>query len=343
MSKLSLDEIIQIGNIPLNFVCGKERSGTTLLQVMLNTHPNIVAPPESRFIMILHSRYGKISRWTEQNLTRFCNDVMREKAIKGYWAINREDLLAALLTAKDIATYPLLCKLVFYHASQGKDVKMFFDKNPIYAYIMPELKKLFPDAKYIHIVRDYRAIIMSHRRVFMQKRIADITYRWLNMNMLIEEAKKHNPKNYFTLIYENLVSNPVKSMMDICHFLDVHFYEKMAVQHSSGIYPKFNANNKKRFREIHQSLFTPLTASFINKWEKNLTQEEISQAEWIAGEYAEKTYGYRKHSMAGASVNTHPVGLMTKLKYRAINKMYFSLFNAPGLYFTLTTYIWKYI
>jgi len=310
---------------------------------MLNTHPNIVAPPESRFIMILHSRYGKITQWTEQNLTRFCYDVMQERAIRDYWAINREDLLASLLTAKEIATYPLLCKLVFYHASQGKEIKMFFDKNPIYAYFMPELKKFFPDAKYIHIVRDYRAIIMSHRRVFMLKRIADITYRWLKMNMLIEEAKKYNSKNYFTLKYENLVNNPIKSITDICNFLLVPFYEKMAVQHSSGIYPGFNANNRKRFRKIHQSLFTPITDSFVNKWKKNLTQEEISQAESIAGDYAEKTYGYKNHSSIRKSENIVPVGLMTKLKYRAINKMYFFVFNTPRLYFTIRTYIWKYI
>jgi hypothetical protein len=343
MSGLTIDEIRRVGDIPLNFVSGKERSGTTLLQVMLNTHPNIVAPPESRFIMILHSRYGKVMQWTEKNLTRFCNDIMKEKAIKDYWAINRDDLLASFLTAKDVATYPLLCKLVFYHASQGKDVKMFFDKNPIYAYFMPELKRFFPDAKYIHIVRDYRANIMSHRRVFMLKRITDITYRWLKMNMLIEAAKSSNLQGYFTLKYENLVSEPVKSITDICKFLSVPFYEKMAVQHSSGIYPGFNANQKKRFRAIHQSLFTPLTASFVDKWEKALTPLEIAQAESIAGDYAEKMYGYKKHSTRLASGTMLSIGLMTKLRYQAINKMYLFVFNTPALYFAIRTYIWKYI
>lgn len=343
MGRLSLDEIRQVGNIPLNFICGKERSGTTLLQVMLNTHPNIVAPPESRFIMILYSRYGKITRWTEYKLTRFCNDVMRERAIKDYWTINKEDLLASLLAAKDIASYPLLCKLVFYHASHGKDVKIFFDKNPIYAYFMPELKKLFPDARYIHLVRDYRAIIMSHRRVFKLKRTADITYKWVKMNMLIEEAKSVEILNYFTLKYEKLVIEPVKSMNDICNFLRVPFYEKMAGQHFSGIYPGFNANQKKRFRKIHQSLFTPLTSSFVNKWEGNLKAEEIAEAENIAGSYAENKYGYARHFTGKGYSDGLSVRLATKLKYQAITKMYLFVFNTPWLYFTIKKYIWKYI
>jgi hypothetical protein len=206
---------------------------------------------------------------------------------------------------------------------------------------MPQLKAYFPDAKYIHLVRDYRAIITSHRRVFMLKKIPDITYRWLKINMCIEEAKASNKENYFTLNYENLVSEPENSMTAICKFLDVPFYEKMAAQHSSGIYPGFNANNKKRFREIHQSLFTPISSSYANKWEKTLTTEEITEAENIAGDYAEKMYGYKKTSKGGEHKNS--VGFITKLKYNLINKMYFFVFNTPGLYFTIRTYIWKYI
>jgi hypothetical protein len=342
MSGLTLDKIKYIDTIPLNFVMGKERSGTTLLQVMLNTHPNIIAPPESRFIMLLHSRYGHITQWTEHNLTRFCNDIMQEKPIETFWAINRQDLLASCLAAKDIATYPLLCKLVFYHSSPDKDVKMFFDKNPIYAYFLPELRKLFPDAKYIHIVRDYRANIVSHRRVFAIKQSADITYRWLQMNMLIEEAKSQNKENYFTQKYENLVSEPIKSVADICSFLQIPFDEKMAVQHSSGIFPGFKANKKERFQKIHQSVFTPITSSFVNKWEKTLTPQDIAEAENIAGDYAEKMYAYKKHSGAEIVMRQHSDGFMMKLKYRAIKNLYMLILKNPWLYFKIKKYVWKY-
>lgn len=342
MSKLSLDDIIHIGNIPMNFVCGKERSGTTLLQIMLNTHPNIVAPPKSRFMMLLHSRYGGITKWKEHDLARFCNDIVREKSIENFWAINKEDLLASFLLAKEIATYPLLCKLVFYHFSPTKDISMFFDKNPVYAFFLPRLKKLFPEAKYIHIVRDYRANIVSHRRVFIIKQSADITYRWLKMNMLIEQAKNSNAENYFTLKYEDLVSEPVKSVKNICNFLQVPFCEKMAVQHSSGIYPGYNANGKKRFRKIHQSVFTPITSSFLDKWMKTLTPREIDQAENIAGEYAEKMYGYKRHSNADISKRKRSARLMTKFKFRAINKIYDIVLNNPRIYFIIKKYVWKY-
>ncbi len=343
MSGLTPDKIRQIGNIPLNFVCGKERSGTTLLQIMLNTHPNIVAPPESRFIVILHSRYGQIKNWTEDDLNHFCDDIIQEKAIENFWAINKGDLLASFLAAKDIATYPLLCKLVFYHFSPEKDIKMFFDKNPVYAFYLPQLKRLFPDAKYIHIVRDYRANIVSHRRVFIIKRSADITYRWLKMNMLIEGAKSSNIENFFTLKYENLVSEPIKSVTGICSFLQVPFYEKMAVKHSSGIYPGYNTNVKKRFRKIHQSVFTPITSSFLNKWEKTLTPKEIMQAENIAGVYAEKMYGYKQHGKDGVQKSSFSAAwLVTKLKYKAINKIYRIVLNNPWLYFKIKKYVWKY-
>ena len=54
------EEIRKISSMPMSFVLGKERSGTTLLQLMLNVHPGIVAPPESRFIMLLFYTFNMI-------------------------------------------------------------------------------------------------------------------------------------------------------------------------------------------------------------------------------------------------------------------------------------------
>ena len=58
MTEVNQVDISRVEAVPMNFVIGKERSGTTLLQVMLNAHPNIVAPPESRFIIMFYFKYG---------------------------------------------------------------------------------------------------------------------------------------------------------------------------------------------------------------------------------------------------------------------------------------------
>jgi hypothetical protein len=341
MKSLTLEEITQIENIPINFVIGKERSGTTLLQVILNGHPNISAPPESRFIMLFYSRYGSIKNWTEKDLSNFCNDIFKEKAFKRDWNINKESLLASFITAREVATYSLLCKIIFYHFSFGKDIKHFFDKNPIYCNFLPQLKLLFPEAKYIHLVRDYRANIVSHRRVFMIKRGPDISYRWLKMNMEVENAKSHCPTCFLTIKYENLVSEPEKTVNQFCEFLSIPFYEEMISEHSKNVYPSYKQNNNKKFRSIHQKVFTPITASFVHEWKKVLPSDDISQAEKIAGEYAEKMYEYPKIFPAESNRINIFMKLIIQWRYQLIKNTYITVLNSPKLYVVITKYVWK--
>jgi hypothetical protein len=333
--------IKRIGAIPMNFVVGKERSGTTLLQVMLNTHPNITAPPETRFLMLLSSRYGKVKQWTEPIITNFCNDLFREKLFSNFWKVNKEELKRYCLAAKDFLTYPLICKIVFYLENPTKPVKLFFDKNPIYYYFLPELNALFPEAKYIHIVRDYRANIVSHRHVFTIKQSADISYRWTKVNMLIEKAKSQYPEKFFTLKYEALVSNTSNSLKEVCAFLGVPFEEKMAADHTSGIYSTFNSNVKEGFRKIHGNVFNPVTSSYVDEWRKTLTAEDIASSERVAGDYAEKMYGYKKTSVGNDGKNGSSITLKMRLKYVVIRKLYRTALNNPWLYYKIRTHIWR--
>ncbi len=350
MEPFTLEEIKQIGHIPMNFLIGKERSGTTLLQIILNAHPNIAAPPESRFIMLLYSRYGKVTKWTERTIHNFYNDLLKEKAYKNFWGNHNKTLLASLLEAKEIATFSLLCKIIFYHeclndplghSSPRIEIRMFFDKNPVYSYFLPELKKIFPEAKYIHLVRDYRANIASHRRVFVIKQSADISYRWLKMNMEIEKAKAENKEHYFTLKYEDLVTDPSKSMQQLCGFLGIPFYEKMALEHSQGIYSSYSKNIKPRFRSIHDKIFRPISPSFIDEWKRKLTDADILQAEKIAGEHGEKMYGYTRFSIDDSLKKKAKDNFLMKTKYSIIKKIYTTAMRNPRLYFIITKYVWK--
>ncbi len=57
---ISTEEFGGVETSPMLFILGKERSGTTLLQTLLDTHPNIVGPPESKFVLLLYPRFGNI-------------------------------------------------------------------------------------------------------------------------------------------------------------------------------------------------------------------------------------------------------------------------------------------
>jgi hypothetical protein len=340
--ELSLQEIDKISKTPLNFVVGKERSGTTLLQVMLNAHANIIAPPESRFIVLLYYRYGKTQVWTEEIIIYFCDDLFKEDLFRNFWGIDKKELVATLYSAKDQLTFSLVCKIIFRVSSPGKkEVTVFIDKNPVYYYFLPELNKIFPEAKYIHLVRDYRANLVSHRRVFTFKNAADIAYRWLKVNKLIEEAKSQSSKNYFTLTYESLVSKPQQSMEDVCRFLGLPFDINMVQNHQSGMFSKFNSNKDTGFQKIHENVFNPIAPSLINNWEGKISANELKKVEAIAGKFGETHYGYLPVNPIEKTEETPKVSALTDLKYNGMKTFYRKALANFGLYYTIKRYLWR--
>jgi Sulfotransferase family len=337
----SIEEIERIRNIPMFFVLGKERSGTTLLQLMLNAHANIVAPPESRFIILLYFRYGKTKQWTEKIISDLCEDLYKEGLFRDFWGVDKQELISVLLAVKDKLTYPLLCKIIFRLSSPDKkDVCIFFDKNPLYYYFLPELKRIFPEAKYIHLVRDYRANLVSHKKVFTVKKGTDIAFRWMKVNMLVEEAKKQAPQNYLTLRYEDLVSNPTQNMEDVCRFLNLPFDPNMVQNHQSGMYSNFNSNKKEGFLKVHQNVFNPINPSLINEWKEKISADELLNVESAIGNYAETMYGYLPINPI-SSLKNKPIGyFMMNLKYKMIKALYKKALANFTLYWFIKKNLW---
>ena len=57
-----------IENIPFFFIIGRPRSGTTLLQTLLDAHPNVIIPPESAVIKECYERFGKVIVWDDKRI-----------------------------------------------------------------------------------------------------------------------------------------------------------------------------------------------------------------------------------------------------------------------------------
>ncbi|MGP8216282.1 MAG: sulfotransferase family protein [Bacteroidia bacterium] len=314
-----IEKIKEINNIPIVFVIVKERSGTTLLQVMLNAHSNIVAPPESCFIMLLYLKYGSKTKWNEKDIKAFCNDLFTENLFRNYWNIDKEKFHSFLLEVKEYLTYPLVCKLVFYSfAPTGKEIKMFVDKNPPYYDFIPKLYEIFPGTRFIHIVRDYRANIVSHKRISIGDiNTANKAYRWLKVNSQIEDFKSKMPEQWFTLKYETLVTETEEVMRSLCGFIGIAFEKEMIETHNTKLFPSFYHNQESnKFKKIHKNLFQPINKTFIDEWKEKMTNEELAIAESLDGQFAEKTYGYKFYS-GNKNFHINPVRLII-LKWRYI-------------------------
>jgi Sulfotransferase family len=158
--------------------------------------------------------------------------------------------------------------------------------------------------------------------------------------MIIEEAKKISPQNYITLTYESLVSNPEKSMEDVCQFLNLPYDNNMVQNHQSGMYSNFNSNTKEGFRKVHQNVFNPITPAHIDEWEGKIPAQELFQVESVAGKFGEITYGY-KLTHPEKMTNSLEGHFMMDFKYKGIRALYRQALSHLWLYYKIKHYVWR--
>lgn len=220
------------------FIVGRGRSGSTLLVRILNAHPSIAVAEESLFVMSLAPRYERIS-WDEKRVRRFARDLWYEERMHR-WGLQAEALEESLVELTSEATFARLCARVYAAGAvaRGKSGELLLgDKNPHYALFVPRLARLFPRARFIHLVRDYRDNILSYRNVrFDLFSVGGLAYRWTKYNEGILAAAQHQPERCLRVRFEDLVREPESTLRRICAFLEVPFTRDLLRFHErSGV------------------------------------------------------------------------------------------------------------
>lgn len=291
----------KVEKIPVFFILGRPRSGTTLLRTLFDAHPNVATPVECAFIINMRQKYAKVTNWTRELLTSFHEDV--QKHIKfDTWNIDLEQMKADLLECEGPNTFQNVCKVVYYDYQSlfpKEDILWIADKNPVYATYTPELLELFPDAKFIHLVRDPRDNIISLKNVdFEGPFTALLAYRWEHSARKLYYIKKKHAAQFYTIRYEDLVSEPTRYYREMCDFLSIpyndsvfEFYKKQG-----EAMKKFNIEKMMKY---HKSLFSPINNSKVNLWKTQLPELDIKITEFVAGKWISR-YGYeRKYKNTG--------------------------------------------
>ncbi|MDF2438186.1 MAG: sulfotransferase [Bacteroidota bacterium] len=290
--------IEEINQLPFVFIVARGRSGTTLMQTLLDANDSVILPIESRLIIHLKQKYEKVNTWSQALIEDFITDLYKDKKFANYWSVTEEQLRKNIAPLPlDEITFPILCKVVYmsYPSPFVKGrIKLLGDKNPIYSIFIRELIEVFPNALFIHLIRDYRDNITSNRKVFKRQSIAQLANGWKAYNTFIENYKREKPSNFYTLRYEDLVSDPNKYVPEICRFLKIEFNPRMLDFHTT-IKEVKEEKYAIEIEKIHPNIVNPVNTTQVEKWRKSLTLEEIELADYIAGPDAER-YAYKRET-----------------------------------------------
>lgn len=277
-----------LDKIPIFFIVTKARSGSTLVQSIFDAHANISAPLESRFVLHLYKKYHYVTTWNDVTINKFIKDVFTDRSYRLFWGINELELKNLFLKYY-ITSFSDACKVVYlsYHSMFKKNnINVIVDKNPFYARYIPELLEIFPDAKFIHLIRDPRAVVSSCKIAFNGK-TPRITYSWMVLNEIIETKK--DSAIFLTIKYEDLVKHPGVTFQIIFNFLKIEYDKEVLNAHLT--INKVIDNHNYLSLEHHRNVSMGINTKSIDSWKNKLSEKEKQFINYMTADFAKK-YGY---------------------------------------------------
>ena len=286
------------------FIVGSARSGTTLLRLILNAHPEVAVPPESRFITELWT--GK----SEVELRSFLDRLASHKRFQT-WDLPIE---AVAQEVGDVATigYADAIRAAFSAYAHVNGKPRWGDKTPRYVEDLDLVAGLFPDARFIHLIRDGRNVALSYAHVpFGPKTVGKAADLWSKRVMAGREAAPRlGAERYLEIWYEDLVEDAAGETKDICEFLDLEFDPGMLdyTERARGsVLPRASMYNPR---------VTEKPQANVRSWQDSMRPGQVEVFEAVAGSTLsllgyERRFpepGARARTIAKLSVLGVPVG-----------------------------------
>jgi hypothetical protein len=249
------------------FIVGCGRSGTTLLRTLLNAHPQIGIPQESLFIV----DYLKSS--PSVDMSRLKALLVREPELSE-WGIHPE---VGQLDGCETAAQAIDRLHQIYLALHGK--RRWGQKTPRLVRSIDLLLDHFPGSRFVHLVRDPRAVVNSLITSNVHRSNAYFgAKRWQRDVSLGLASEKSWPERVLRVRYEDLVTDTELTLQQISRFLGLAYDPAMISEAAEG------AGEYSRFYEaIHANLNLPPTDRFISRWMERLTTDQIKIVEGMCG------------------------------------------------------------
>ena len=269
------------GGPPL-LILGVRRSGTTLLRVMLDRHSELAVPDESYFVPQLADRHLR-----RVDPDAFVDDLRRLNTL-AEWDVPLKRVRARLSPAMPIGA-AIATVYAVYAEEQGK--RRWGDKTPMYMQNLRLLEKLFPDALFVHLIRDGRDAALS----FLELPAGLVTETWMHPRTPAEFACQWRTEvaaarrlgqrigsRYLEVRYEELVGDVEGVLRRICDFAWLGYEPAMADY----------AGNVDVSAKPHQQRLREPPTKGVRDWRKQMSPADVSAFEHVAGDLLRKL-GYK--------------------------------------------------
>ncbi|XP_050420568.1 protein-tyrosine sulfotransferase isoform X2 [Adelges cooleyi] len=251
-------------DMPLIFIGGVPRSGTTLMRAMLDAHPDVRCGQETRVVpRILQMR----NHWYKS-----AKESLRLKEA----GVSEEVVNSAVAS--------FILEVIARH---GVPAPRLCNKDPLTLKSMDYLKVLFPNAKYIFMVRDGRATVHSiiSRKVtitgFDLTSYRQCLEKWDDaISIMYKNCRKVGSSHCMMVYYEELVLKPRNTLTNILKFLDIPWNE--TVLHHDEMINKPGGIALSKVERSSDQVVKPLYQEALTKWVGKIPDDVVAEMDEIA-------------------------------------------------------------
>jgi hypothetical protein len=270
------------------FFVGCGRSGTTLLRAMFDSHPDLAVPDEVSFVIRLaRPHYALRYGWPRRFDAGRAADLIVGNASWRRWGIPPDEGRSALVDPPP-ASFAEIVRRAYagWAAHEGKP--RYADKTPMHVLHLRRLARLFPEARFVHLVRDGRDVALSYRSVaWGPSTVEDAALLWRRrVGHGRRAGRRVGPGRYREVRYEELVAEPERVARELCAFLDLA-WDDAVLRYPARAGEVIAAT---RFPEAHDRLRLPPTPG-LRDWRAQMPAADVARFEAIAGREL-AAYGY---------------------------------------------------
>lgn len=216
------------------FVIGSGRSGSTLFRRILTAHSKLHIPPENFGLVPSikkYKQYSNVMTWID--LVHLIMSFFEFHHEFYTFQLSLRPLVNELLdiphNRRNLAY--ILDRFYRFHAERhGCSMVRWGDKTPLVSYepgTLEDVLKVFPDAQFIHLVRDGCDVIASSLRYGFFTSLTTAANRWVRVVQQSRRFTEAHPERSMLVRYEDLVNSPEATVRSICQFLNVEFEAQM--------------------------------------------------------------------------------------------------------------------
>ncbi len=273
---------------PAPFIVGVPRSGTTLLRLMLDAHPELAIGPETHFLPDLLARLAAAPHARQALVEAIAGSERWPE-----FGLSAAELAAAVRGATPFS--PAEGVRAFYRLYAARFGKSRWgDKTPGYLLHMEAIQDLLPEARFVHLVRDGRDVALSIRPLWFGPDTLEEAALWWQERIVLARRQAGALRHYLEVRYEDLVTETAAVLRRICDFVELDWSAEL-LRHAARAQQRLDEIDRGLTapdgREIagearlamHRHALREPDASQLYRWRTAMSAEELRRFRSLAG------------------------------------------------------------